>query len=165
MEMIIKKIMHWRILILLPLMVSFSLITFPCPVSAALGDDVATVKTDLSRMKGALRTTDRGLYTIHEIAMPTGTVVKEYVSTAGKVFAVTWQGPLMPDLRQLLGSHFEKFSQAVQTHKRKHPGRRGPLLIQEPGLVVKSGGRMRAYIGRAYVPELVPQGFSIEEMQ
>jgi hypothetical protein len=163
--MIIKKIMQWRIFILLLLMFSFSMISFPCPVSAALGDDVATIQTDLSRMKGALRTTDSGPYTIHEITMPTGTVVKEYVSTAGKVFAVTWQGPLLPDLRQLLGSQFEKFSQAVKTHKQNHPGRRGPLLIQEPGLVVKTGGRMRAYIGRAYVPELVPQGISIEELQ
>ncbi|MEN6320917.1 MAG: DUF2844 domain-containing protein [Syntrophaceae bacterium] len=163
--MIIKKIIQCRIFVLLLLMVTFSMITFPSPASAALGDDVATVQTDLSRMKGALRTSDSGPYTIHEITMPTGTVVKEYVSTAGKVFAVTWQGPLLPDLRQLLGSHFEKFSQAVKTQKRNHPGRRGPLLIQEPGLVVKTGGRMRAYIGRAYVPELVPQGVSIEELQ
>jgi len=38
-------------------------------------------------------------------------------------------------------------------------------MIQEPGLVVQTGGHMRAYFGRAYVPELVPQGVTIEEIQ
>ena len=42
---------------------------------------------------------------------------------------------------------------------------RGPLLIQEPGLVVQSGGHMRAYFGRAYIPDQVPQGVNIEEIK
>jgi hypothetical protein len=34
---------------------------------------------------------------------PEGTSVRRYVSPAGKVVAVAWKGPVMPDLRQVLG--------------------------------------------------------------
>ena len=137
----------------------------PPPASAALGGYETTVQADQARMKGTLRSTPTKAYTVHEIKAQTGTVVREYVSPAGKIFAVVWQGPFLPDLRQLLGSYFEQFSQSAQKLKSEHPRVRGRLLIQEPGLVVQTGGHMRAYFGRAYVPELVPQGVRIEEIQ
>jgi hypothetical protein len=116
-------------------------------------------------MKGTLRKTLTNAYTVQEIKTPTGVVVREYISSDGKIFAVVWQGPFLPDLRQLLGSHFEHFSQSVQNLKSKRPRIRGPLLIREPGLVVQTGGHMRAHFGRAFIPELVPQGIRIEEIQ
>ena len=94
-----------------------------------------------------------------------GTVVREYVSSAGKIFAVTWHGPFLPDLRQILGRYSERFSQASQARNNNRPRIRGPLLLQEPGLVVQSGGHMRAYFGRAYIPDQVPQGVNIEEIK
>ena len=140
-------------------------LVLPSPASADLGGDETTVLVISARMKGTLRSTSTKGYTVHEIKAQTGTVVKEYVSPAGKIFAVVWQGPFLPDLRQLLGSYFEQFSQSAQKLKSKRPRVRGPLMIQEPGLVVQTGGHMRAYFGRAYVPELVPQGVPIEEIQ
>ncbi len=137
----------------------------PFPALAALGGDETTVSADQARMKGALKSTPTKAYTVHEIKAQTGTVVREYVSPDGKIFAVVWQGPFLPDLRQLFGSYFEQFSQSAQNLKSEHPGVRRRLLIQEPGLVVQTGGHMRAYFGRAYIPELVPQGVPIEEIQ
>ncbi|HYA15093.1 MAG TPA: DUF2844 domain-containing protein [Syntrophales bacterium] len=161
----VQVIIRYVILRVLILVVTLVVIAFPSPVTAALGDDVATVQSDQIRMKGALQTTQIGTHTVHEIKIPAGTVVREYVSNAGKIFAVTWQGPHVPDLRQLLGSHFDQFSQAVKDRKAKQPWIRGPLMIQEPGLVVHTGGHMRAYFGKAYIPELVPQGVSIEDLK
>jgi len=93
--------------------------------------------------------------------LPSGTAVKEYVSPAGMVFAVCWQGPSLPDLRQVLGRYFEQYTEAART-QRAGPG---PRVTQQPGLVVETGGHMRAYFGRAYVPQMLPRGVLAEEIQ
>jgi hypothetical protein len=140
-------------------------LAFPIPATASLGDDVGSVQADKAHMRGVQRSTRTELYTIHEIKAPDGTVVREYVSSGGKIFAVAWHGPFLPDLRQLLGLYSERFSQASQSRNNNRPRVRGPLVIQEPGLVVHSGGHMRAYSGRAYIPDQVPQGVNIEEIK
>ena len=165
MNLVIQATMRCVMLGILLLVIVQVVFALPSPASAALGGDEATVRGDQARMKGTLRSTPTKAYTVHEIKTQTGNVVKEYVSPTGKIFAIVWQGPFLPDLRQLLGSYFEQFSQSAQKLKSKHPRVRGPLTIQEPGLVVQTGGHMRAYFGRAYVPELVPQGVTIEEIQ
>jgi hypothetical protein len=103
-------------------------------------------------------------YTVHEIQGTAGTVVREYVSSEGKVFGIAWQGPWVPDMRQLLGSYFDQYAQANQTQKGARM-RRGPVLINEPGLVVQIGGHPRAFAGRAYVPEMLPSGVRAESIQ
>jgi hypothetical protein len=165
MNMIIKTTMHWMILRVLLLVIASVVLALPSSASASLGGDATTVQADQARLKGTLQNTPTNAYTVQEIKAPTGTVVREYLSPAGKIFAVVWQGPFLPDLCQLFGSYFEQFSQSAQKLRSQRPRVRGPLLIQEPGLVVQSGGHMRAYFGRAYIPELVPQGIHIEEIQ
>ena len=74
------------------------------PAFAALGEPASSVQADQAHMQGTLRTTQAQAYTIHEIRAATGTNVREYVSSSGRVFAVAWQGPWPPDMRQILGS-------------------------------------------------------------
>lgn len=136
----------------------------PLPLSASLGGDVSSVQADQVKMQGSLRTSSANLFTVHEIQTPTGVAVKEYVSPTGKVFAVTWQGPFHPDLRQLLGSYFDQYTQAVQAQQAQRRGR-GPLLIEQPGLVVQVTGHLRAFRGRAYVPQMLPAGIHSEDLQ
>jgi hypothetical protein len=131
------------------------------PAFAALGADATSVQSDLVRMKGTLRMTSTAGYTVHEITTPAGTVVREYVSPSDKVFAVSWRGPLRPDLRQMLGSYFGQFQQAAST---PHPGGHRHLAIEQPGLVVQSSGHMRAFVGRAWAPDLLPQNFSVSDI-
>jgi Protein of unknown function (DUF2844) len=131
------------------------------PAFAALGADSTSVQSDLVRMKGTLRMTSTAGYTVHEITTPAGTVVREYVSPSDKVFAVSWRGPLRPDLRQMLGSYFGQFQQAAST---PHPGGHRHLAIEQPGLVVQSSGHMRAFAGRAWAPDLLPQNFSVSDI-
>ena len=145
--------------------VALCVLAYPFSASAALGGDATSVQTDQVLMKGSLITIREKAYTVNEIKTPSGTVVKEYASPAGKIFAVAWQGPFLPNLRQLFGTYFEQYSRAAQTRSSNRPRVRGPLLIREPGLVVLSGGHMRAFFGKAYVPEMVPQGVRIEEIQ
>ncbi len=131
---------------------------------AALGGDAASVQADQARIHAALRVTPAQNCTIQELTSPSGTVVREYISSAGKVFAVAWQTPNLPDLKQLLGSHFEEFQQAAAQAQNRRFGR-GPLIIHQPGLVVEMGGHMRSFVGRAYLPDQLPAGIHEEEIR
>lgn len=132
------------------------------PALAALGGDLSSVEHDRQQMRGGLQvTTTASGYTVHEIKTPGNTMVREYISAAGRVFAVTWHGPLLPDLRQTLGSYFTQYQQAAAA---PHSGHRH-LRIQEPDLVVHSRGHMRAFSGEAWVPSLLPPNFPLDEIQ
>jgi hypothetical protein len=144
--------------------IALLLLVLPFPASAELGGDATSVLADQAHMKASLKTTQTEAYTVHEIQAPSGTVVREYVSPAGKVFAVAWRGPFLPDLHQLLGASFAPFTQAVQAQKRQRTGH-GPVLIQQEGLVVKSAGHARNFFGKAYLPELLPEGVNAGDIR
>jgi hypothetical protein len=144
--------------------IALLMLTLPLPALAALGGDVSSVQEDQAQMKGTLKTTEAQAYTVHEITAAGNTVVKEYVSPAGKVFAITWHGQFIPNMQQLLGTYFDQYAQAAKEQRESHPGRH-PLNIQQSGLVVQSGGHMRSYMGRAYVPDMVPQGVNVDALQ
>jgi hypothetical protein len=131
------------------------------PALAALGGDSTTVQADVARMKGALRITSSAGVTVHEITTSYGTVVREYITPGDKVFAISWRGPVNPDLRQMLGDYYTQYEQAASL---PHPGGHRHLAIEQPGLVVQVNGRMRAFEGRAWVPSLVPQNFSVGDI-
>ena len=134
------------------------LLGLSAPASASLGGDLSSVQTDRVHMQGALIQIASGnTYTVHEMRAASGTTVREFVSQAGTVFAVAWQGPSIPDLRQVLGTYFAPYAEAAQAAQRKRAGH-GPMKIEEPGLVVEQSGHPRAFTGRAYVPQFVPAG-------
>jgi hypothetical protein len=97
-------------------------------------------------------------YTLHEITRPDRTLVREFASPAGIVFAVSWQGPSLPNLAQLLGKYFPQFQQAA--HSGTH--RRGPVVVHSGPLVVESSGHMRAFHGRAYLTSHWPDNLTKE---
>jgi Protein of unknown function (DUF2844) len=141
-----------------------AVLAFSLLSSAELGGDASSVTADQARMKATVRSTQKTSYAVHELRADSGTVVREYVSSAGKVFAVSWNGPFLPNLRELLGAYFTTYSAAVKAAKANHPGHR-PALVQQPGLVVQSGGHMRAFAGRAYVPQMLPQSVTTQEIR
>jgi hypothetical protein len=144
------------------LLVSLALLAAASPVLAELGGSADTVEADQQHMMAQRRALAATAYTVQEMSMPGGTVVREYVSAAGVVFAVTWNGPQMPDLKQLFGSRYFAEAQSAAT---KQGVRHGPVRVQQTDLVVHSGGHMRSYFGRAYVPQLVPEGVSADELE
>ena len=139
-------------------------VCLPRSAGASLGGDMSSVLDDQAKLQGTLRTTNNNSYNINEIQAPSGVVVREYVSTSGTVFGVAWQGRSHPDLRQVLGANYDRFVQAVQAQRAQRHGH-GPLLIQQPGLVVQMGGHMRSLTGRAYLPQSLPAGVRAEEIR
>jgi len=149
---------------LLALAALTSSITLAAPAMAALGGSVDSVSADSTVFRGQLRSTPLLQYDIHEITHGE-LIVREYVSRTGQVFAVTWQGPIPPDLRQLLGSYFGRFQTAAAASHQSNPGIHRRLSISQSDLVVESTGRLRAFHGVAYLPSLLPAGVSVSELQ
>ena len=153
--------LHWNHLRVLAVLAGVAVFTLPA--MASLGGTVATVEADRAHMNANVSVTSNQNYEVHQIQAPEGTVVNEYVSPAGTVFAVAWRGHFMPDMQQILGSYFSQYSTAVQSQPRQYG--RHPLNIQQTGIVVQTSGHMRDYFGRVYVPSLLPQGFNPDQIQ
>lgn len=133
---------------------------------AALGDSGQSVTADQQRIGGQLRAlpqTAGANFSVQEIATPLGVTVREYVSPDGIVFAVSWRGPVPPDLSTLLGSYYDQYKAAAASSK-VHPGQRH-LTVQTDQVVVQTGGHMRDLWGRAFVPVLIPPGVDEAEIR
>jgi len=128
------------------------------PGWAVLGEYESSVATDQQHMHAQLRETARQGYSVKQLHSADGRTVAEYVSPGGLVFGVAWQGPTLPDLRQLLGSYFGQLQQASQSRRQHH----GPMVVRTKDFVLESGGHMRSFRGRAYAPGLLPSGISAE---
>lgn len=126
------------------------------PALARLGGDAASIDIDALALGAASseRVSTTTAYVVHQIRGGNGTAVREYLSVGGVVFAVAWEGPLMPDLRQILGERFAVLERA----QRGKEGVQRPFGVADAELVVVSTGRMRSFTGRAWVPALVPAG-------
>lgn len=133
----------------------------PHVASATLGQAEVTVQTDVAQLHAAIKSSeDRTNYRVHEIQLPSGTVMREFVAPNGNVFAVAWQGPTRPDLHQALGQYFDAFASAPRT---KFSDRRH-VQIQQGDLVLQAGGHMRALSGRAYLLSAIPSGVNIGDL-
>lgn len=95
--------------------------------------------------------------------LPNSTRVTEFMDRSGTVFAVTWEGPVLPDLPALLGRYFVQFSTEV-TQMGPASRRAGVLNLRSGDLVVHSEGRMRRFSGYAYVQSLVPAGLDLQDV-
>ncbi|HUI83298.1 MAG TPA: DUF2844 domain-containing protein [Candidatus Binatia bacterium] len=137
------------------------------PAWAVLGDNAASVLTDQARMKGTLRSVDNRTYVLHEITMASGDKVREFVSPAGVVFGVAWEGQFPPDFQQLLGPWYQQAQQAAAQNASPEQTRRrrGPVAIETPGLMFYAGGHPRSFRGQAWIPQLVPQGVNVGDIR
>lgn len=102
-------------------------------------------------------------YAVSVTTLLSGTVMREYVNATGRVFAVSWEGPLLPDLALLLGRYAGEYQQAVQ--QQRAMGQRGGVVqAHKSQLVMVSRGRMGQFKGHAYVPALVPLGMDLQAL-
>jgi Protein of unknown function (DUF2844) len=102
-------------------------------------------------------------YQTLEVRLENGTVVKEFASVQGRIFAVSWSGPVLPDFSSLLGTHFPSFARGAEQSRATGAGQ-STLNLNRDGLVMRSTGRMRSFEGYAYVPLLVPAGVEIDDV-
>jgi hypothetical protein len=131
------------------------------PAWAALGSDVSSVDSDAQVLRGQHIRLAKVGYNLHQITTPDGSVVNEFVSPAGTVFGVSWNGHFAPNLQQLLGTYMTNFQQGQRTQY----VRRRAVTIQGDNFVYSSFGVGRNFRGRAYVPGLVPANLTAEVVQ
>jgi hypothetical protein len=131
------------------------------PAHAELGGQAESVAPDAAQFHAQARVSTRPAFTIHEIDTPAGTVIREFVAPSGTVFAVSWQGPFKPDLRALLGSHYQRYASTPRTTGSSH----SRLMIDQPDFVVHEAGHARYFSGLAYLPQQLPAGVGEEQLQ
>ena len=101
-------------------------------------------------------------YVTRDTTLATGTHVREFVSGSGVVFAVTWDGPFLPDLKALLGKYFDTMVAESATMPRAG---RSHMAVNRPEVVINSGGHMRSFEGSAWIPAEFPVGFTADDVQ
>ncbi len=131
------------------------------PAQASLGAAKASVDTDVAHFKARLKATAQGNYTVQELTSDGGMVTREYSNASGTVFAVSWDGPVRPDLQQLFGNYFPRFQADVQANGRRHQAMR----VDDIDLIVRTGGHPGHMWGFALLPGDMPQGFSTDVLQ
>ncbi len=139
--------------------------TTPGSTARASGTTTGASTGALVSAKAAVTptTTSASSYTVSKTVLDNGTTISEYATPAGLVFALSWEGPFMPDLNNLLGSYFSTFkAQADAGRATRNIGT--PVGVDTGKLVVRSSGRMRNYSGYAYAPDLIPSGVSISDV-
>jgi len=93
-------------------------------------------------------------YTMRQSVDANGVTIREYLLPANVVFAVTWQGPIRPNMRALLGSYFTNYVAAGQSGVRGS----GPLIEGNDDFRIESAGRLGNFSGMAWLPRLLPAG-------
>lgn len=115
----------------------------------------STAAAPQTLLNGALRvrtSTDAG-----------NTAINEYATSTGQIIAYTWQGPTMPDLRTLLGRYTGSYltgAAASTPDGNLHASR-----VARPDVIVESGGPMRGYVGRAWLPAALPPGVTADDFR
>lgn len=133
---------------------------------AGLGGTVDSFKNDstpVTILRHSVATTSSSTatsYSTQQMHDDAGNLITEYVSTSGVVFALTWRGMFKPDLHQLLGHYFQTYL-AVEASS---TGRQSQIVNQD-SVVVISEGRLRNFHGKAYIPALIPNGFSLDDLK
>jgi len=128
---------------------------------AALGENTGSLAHDHGALRGTLVVMPMQGYDVHQIVSAAGSTVREYATHTGGVFAVTWSGTQVPDLKVLLGSYFDRYVALAQTHRTGHH----VLSISTPDLVLTAVRFQRSASGQVYVPSLLPIGVSRRELR
>src|SRR5450631_740554 len=137
----------------------FSALLTACPVvtQAALGGTPEQFESLVPSVSATYAN-----YVMRDTTLATGTHVREYVSGKGIVFAVTWEGPFLPDLKALLGKHFASM---VNDANRMPKAGRSRIAMSGSEVVINSGGHMRAFEGSAWLPAEFPPGFTADDVR
>ncbi len=135
----------------------------PQVARAALGEPAASVARDQLALGGQpVTVTPMAGYSRHEFLTASGTRVCEYVSEAGgTVFALTWNGPVLPDLQVLLAGHHAAYLSATEAHRGSHHA----LTLATDDLVLRLTRLPRGFTGSAHLPRLLPAGLDTGELR
>ncbi len=136
----------------------------PC-AWASLGGSTSTALRDgawksQARVAAAVGSGARVTDTV--VLTPGQVLVHEYSGASGRIFAVSWSGPMVPDLQRLYADYFPAYVAWRQTHPSLSLD--APVEVRSSSIVAYLGGHMRAFAGSAYVPALVPAGVELARL-
>lgn len=148
---------------------TLALLLLSSVANAYLGGTTDTVESDAQSLGAALNasnTTTNSAYTVRTMNVH-GTLIREYISSAGSVFGVAWSGKKHPNFRALLGEYTSEFDSGLKDEASSKKMRRGVPghFIQTDHLVAKYSGHPGHMTGQAYVPDLIPQGVTPDEIK
>ncbi|ATP28773.1 hypothetical protein CR207_10420 [Chromobacterium violaceum] len=163
---------------------ALTLLLSPLAAMAALGGSAGSVTQDLTALSGAPSRAGQGNvqqaapqpadvtpqgagYQVKAFSTKDGTAVREYLYQ-GKVFGVAWNGPAIPDLQQLFGQvHYASYRNSLQALEKSRSAQvsRRALSVSSSTLVVNAYGKVPRFAGSAYVPQLLPAGFSAADLK
>jgi hypothetical protein len=129
-----------------------------CSAWAKLGSDAASVQEDQLAWAASSTSAMLGNATLYTQVLPNGLTLRQYVDATGLVFAVAWTGPVLPDFERLLGSAYPRYSEALRAQRRG-------ISLQDTDLVIESSGMMRAFSGRAYLPQRLPAMLAAQDIR
>jgi len=130
---------------------------------AALGESVDSIESDRKILSAReVVSSAHANYTVYQMKYD-GTSVRQYVSPSGIVFGIAWNGLVHPDLTLLLGSYAGEYQEALGRTVRKYGERH--LQVKADRVIVQKWGHMRNLQGRAYAPDLVPAGVTVDEIR
>ncbi len=135
----------------------------PSITFATLGEPLNSVDKDKKQVFGAKkRSIHHEKFTVQEIVSDT-LKIREFVSPSGIVFGIAWNGLGTPDFNQILGAYSKDYELALNKTPKKM-GRRSQS-VKGSKVVVERWGHMRNLQGRAYDPELIPEGVTPDEIR
>ncbi|MDR5750927.1 MULTISPECIES: DUF2844 domain-containing protein [unclassified Caballeronia] len=131
------------------------------PALARLG---STIATTLDSSPGrVIRHAKNGELSFDETTDSNGITLRQYVDSAGVVYAVSWHGAAMPDLDALLGAHFARYKSAAAGSQASHGLHAS--RVADDDLVVESGVRLRQFVGRAWLTDALPAGVTADDIE
>ncbi len=137
-----------------------ALLAAPAGVAwAGLGEGQASIETARVRMSARHSVARAQQYTVHELKSANGSLVQQFVTGNGQVFAVRWNTLYKPDLSSLMGTSFGDYK-AVASQAAQRGGIQRQFHHEGSDLVVQSSGHLQVFSGYAYKRSLLPQGLN-----
>jgi hypothetical protein len=124
----------------------------PRNARATLAGDLASVTSNERALEARRTVVALTGVTRHDLTLPSGDVVQEFVSPAGVVFAIRWRGPSAPNLRELLGRQFDKL------RTKRSRGWNHTLSSSAGDFEIRAWNHRHLFGGAAWIPSLVPAG-------
>lgn len=100
------------------------------------------------------------VYTVSQNRLASGTVVREYANLQGVVFAVSWNGPSLPDLHSLMGDQYTMLSNHSKPDSTLPGAPQRQLALAPSDMMLIGSSHQRNYVGRAWIPAALPPGFN-----
>jgi hypothetical protein len=149
--------------------IALALLCGAAAARAGLGGTVAELNNDAALLQArtlaaplALRSAAGASFSRHQITLAGGGSAVEFADANGRVFAVAWSAPVMPDLAVLLGSYKADLDAAQQ--QPAGPRSLHQLRAHSGDWVLVSSGHLRGFHGYSYLRSGLPPGFDLGQL-